>query len=286
MKFFSKSLLLFLFSLLPTSGFNQSLTGGSSKIISRLSFQSFMEPGPILEAGLSVGAANSITDIAYNSYNSSKMSLSGINMKGMSPAAATFVRYRFNELVALKTSFSAMKIRGNDNWSSDDSIAGRGKFFNNRLFELALLGEVYLPQNLLNSTNGFRLNYFDMYLFGGISGFYHSPILGGPILDEFDLVLQLDPNPYNNWQMAIPFGAGFKWSVAQSWTIGMDLIIRYTFLDHLDGFTRPVSYGSDIFLTSKFSIGFILDDRRRHANRVGNRYVANPFRPKVKRSTY
>jgi len=245
-----------------------------------------MEPGPILEAGVSVGAANALTDIAFNSYNASKYSIAAINKQGMSPAASAFVRYRFNEATAFKTSISAMKLRGNDSWASDDSIANRGKYYSNNVYELALLGEIYLPQNILNPTNAFRLNYVDLFIFGGLSGFYHSPSLGGPIIDEYDLVLQMDPDAYNNWQIAIPFGVGFKWSFAQSWTAGMDFMMRYTFLDHLDGFSRPVSYGNDLFFTTKFSIGFILDDRRRHANRVGSRYVARPFKPKVRRTHY
>jgi hypothetical protein len=262
---------------LPNETYSQKST---HKTISRYSFQSLVAPGPVLEAGIAVGAANAITDISSNQ-NNIKISLYSINMNGLSPAANAFVRYRFNEIIAMKASFGALKLRGNDSWSRNANVANRGKFYHNNLYELAMLGELYLPQKFLNPRGEFRLNILDFFLFGGVSGFHHSPHLGGPIVDEYDLVLQTDPNAYYKWQMAIPFGAGIKYTIANSFSLGVDFNLRYTFIDYLDGFTRPVTTGNDMFLTTKFNVGFILDHRRRQANHVANKYVRNPRKPRI-----
>jgi hypothetical protein len=267
---------------LPIISYSQKNT---QKTISRYSFQSLVAPGPVLEAGIAVGAANAMTDISSNQ-SDIKISVYSINMNGISPAANAFVRYRFNELFAMKASLGALKLRGNDSWSRSQNVSDRGKFYHNNLYELAMLGEIYLPRNILNPRGEFRLNTLDFFLFAGASGFYHSPHLGGPILDEYDLVLQTDPNAYYKWQMAIPFGAGIKYTIANSFSLGVDFNLRYTFIDYLDGFTRPVTTGNDMFLTSKFNVGFILDDRRRQANHVANKYVRNPRKPRIIRSTW
>lgn len=244
----------------------------SGKRSARLNYRAFALPGPRLEAGISMGAANAITDIASRNPDEPS-SLLDVYSRGLSPSLALFGRYKFNSAFALKGSASALMLRGNDRWSPEIEIVNRGKSFTNNVIEASVVGELYMPRSYKRLKQDFRLNWMDLYLFSGLSVFYHNPQLKGPVIDDFDYLIMNTDNVFNQIQLGVPIGAGMKWTLASQWTLGMDFNFRYTFFDYLDGFRRPSVSRNDHFFSGSLSIGYILRSSQQPSNRTVNSFV-------------
>lgn len=238
----------------------------------RLNYRSFLTPGPQVELGLYVGAANAMTDIGASSYQQ-QASMFDVYSRGMSPSVAVYTRYKPNERLGLRANLSASMIRGNDRWSPEIEVVNRGKSFTNNIYELAVVGEYYLPKGFKKPKQDFRFNWLDFYVFAGAAGFYHDPMVFGPIIDEYDRKLLESDDVVKNFQFAIPMGLGLKWNIASEWTIGLDFNFRYTFFDYLDGFRRPYSDRNDFYFTTGISIGYIFENNSRNTNRMITRKV-------------
>lgn len=231
----------------------------------QMNYRDFVLPGPHWEGGVSLGIANAITDIA-SSRPGEQASLFDVDARGTMPALAVYGRYHTGRLVALKSSFSAIWVKGNDIWSSEIEIAERGKSFSNAVYEASLLGEFYLPRSITNLKKDFTSFWLDLYLFSGVTAFYHDPKLTGPVIDDYDEVIINANNLYNNYQIAIPVGAGLNFNLYNQWTLGLDFNFRYTFFDYLDGFRRPYSNRNDFYFTGNFNVGYIISSKPRRSN--------------------
>jgi hypothetical protein len=222
-----------------------------------LSYRNFLLHDNRWEAGFSLGMAYAMTDLAPSTANS-QPSLLDVNYQGISPGLSAYARYRMSPALGFRGNINGIMLRGDDAWSSNQQVVSRGKSFSNLLLETTFLGEFYLPKNHYRSKNTFSDNFVDFYLFTGISAFYHSPELSGPVIDDYDARLLAREDLYENFQFAIPIGAGVQWTINHRWIIGMDLNFRYTFFDFLDGMTRPYSTRNDHFLTTNLNLGYVL----------------------------
>jgi len=235
-----------------------------------MSYRDYVLPGASIEAGLGIGMVNALTDIASSRPNQQSSWLD-IYPNGFSPGISLYGRYHSGRSWAVRSTFSALMLRGDDAWSPESAIAERGKSFTNNLFELAAYGEYFLPRKIADPKSYLKVLWFDIYLFAGMSAFYHNPDINGPVIDDYDYELLNAGDLYNNWQFAIPFGAGLKWTVNRNWVLGVDLNFRYTFFDYLDGFRRPYSTRYDHFFSTGFNVGYIIQSRDRDTNRIVTR---------------
>lgn len=238
----------------------------------KLNYRGYMLQSHRWEAGFSVGVANSMTDVA-SSEAQTQASMTDVYSRGLSPALSLYSRYRFNDIFGVRGNVSALMLRGNDRWSQDLDVVNRGRSFTNTIFETAAVGEVYMPRKMKNIKRDLSLNRMDIYLFGGISAFYHSPEVKGPIIDEYDRSILEADNIYSNFQMGLPVGAGIQWLISNSWILGMDFNFRYTFFDYLDGFRRPYSNRNDFFFTSNIHLGFVIDSKAYKTGNSSSRHV-------------
>lgn len=264
---YKSSLLLLIITLTSVSvAISQSPgTQSFSRNTRQMNYRDFVLPGPHWEAGVSLGVANAITDIA-SSRPGQQASLFDVDARGTMPALAVYGKYHTGRLVAFKSSFSAIWIKGNDIWSPEIEIADRGKSFSNTIYEASLLGEFYLPRSITNVKRDFRYFWLDLYFFSGVNVFYHDPKLTGPVIDDYDEVIINASNLYNNYQMAIPIGAGLSVNLYNRWIIGLDFNFRYTFFDYLDGFRRPYSNRNDYYFNGNFNVGYIISSKPRRSN--------------------
>lgn len=226
----------------------------------KLNYRGYMLQNHRWEGGFSLGVANSLTDVA-SSQAQTQAAMTDVYSRGLSPALSLYSRYRFNDIFAIRANGGAMMIRGNDRWSSDLEVVNRGRSFTNTIFELSAVGELYKPRKKKNIKSEMSLNKMDLYLFGGISAFYHSPEIKGAVIDEYDRSILEADNIYSNYQVGLPLGAGIQWLISNRWILGMDFNFRYTFFDYLDGFRRPYSTRNDFFFTSNIHFGFIIDSQ-------------------------
>ncbi len=264
---FKSTFLFFLFALSSVALVKAQSTGTqtSTRNTRQMNYRDFVLPGSQWEAGLSLGAANAITDLA-SGRPGEQASLFDFDARGTMPALAVYGRYHTGRLFAVKSSFSAIMLKGNDIWSPEIEIVERGKSFSNTVYEASLLGELYLPRSITNLKRDFRYFWLDLYLFSGVTAFYHDPELTGPVIDGYDEAIINANNLYNNYQIAIPMGAGLSVNLYNQWTIGLDFNFRYTFFDYLDGFRRPYSNSNDYYFTGNVNVGYIISSKPRRSN--------------------
>ncbi len=264
-----KKLLLFILSVslltcvsLSAQEVQPPMTG---KTGTQLNYRGFSMRYTRWEAGLLVAAANSMTDIAAKQAEK-QASITDVYARGFSPAISLTSRYRFNQMFAFCWTAGAIMLRANDKWSSDIDIINRGKSYSNTLFEGAWLAEYYLPEGEIRTKADFSLDSRDFLFFTGLAVFYHSPKVKGPIIDDFDRNLLAADYLYNNYQLAIPVGAGIKWTLDNRWILGLEANFRYTFFDYLDGFKRPFSNRNDFYFTAGVNLGLIVHSKANKTN--------------------
>jgi hypothetical protein len=269
------ALTLLILSYTSSMASNQPPMGEKKNL--RLNYRGFVQQYSRWEAGFSLGVANSMTDIAPRKADT-QSTFTDVYSRGFSPAISLNTRYRFDQSFSMKLNLGALMLKGNDKWSPDIDVVNRGKSFSNNLVEGSLLAEFYLPKSQFKSKKDFKYNIFDVFIFSGISAFYHSPEVLGPIIDEYDQNLLDRDDIYSNIQIAVPLGLGIQWTLANKWTIGADMNFRYTFFDYLDGFKRPNSTQNDYFFTSNVSIGYIINSKafKTKGSSAGHVFT-NPF---------
>ncbi len=250
--------------------FAQPPMGSRNKM--KLNYRGYMLQSHRWEAGFSLGVANSMTDVA-SSEAQTQAALTDVYSRGLSPALSLYSRYRFSDIFALRGNASALMLRGNDRWSADLEVVNRGRSFTNTIFEISAVGELYMPKRRGSIKSDFSLNRMDLYFFGGVSAFYHSPEIKGAVIDEYDRSILEADNIYSNYQVGLPLGAGLQWLIGNRWVLGMDFNFRYTFFDYLDGFRRPYSNRNDFFFTSNIHFGFIINSQSYQTGSSAARHV-------------
>lgn len=195
------------------------------------------------DIGLSFGTAHSLADIG-GTRDQSRILFFDTQWKATGLHFGAFGRYRFNELLALTTEFNYGKIGGADSLSPQTSSRyNRAYHFENRLYEMAFKGEVYLPKYLLDVP-------FDLYAYAGFGLFYHDPDLSVTNPDTFQ------PASFSHVQPSIPMGLGVHYTFPNNFRIGYNIGWRKTFTDHLDGLSTRSSRGNDSFYFNSFNLGY------------------------------
>lgn len=149
-------------------------------------------------------------------------------------AMGGFVRYRFNDLIAVHGSLNYGRIQGSDALSTNRGRRGRNLSFRNDLLELGARADIYVYRiNDVGRTGRYRLD-FRSYIFGGIAGVLHSP----KALYNTEWVklrpLQTEGVSYGKVTMAIPYGLGFYFTQKKKYRFGFEMGWRLTFTDYLD----------------------------------------------------
>lgn len=99
--------------------------------------------------------------------------------------------------------------------------------FKTTINDFSLLAEF----NFLPYFIGSKRNYFTPYIFGGFSVFLYEPrTLDGEKLRP----IQTEGSDYNKMSMSIPFGFGFKYSLAKRIGIALEWRMHKTFTDYID----------------------------------------------------
>ncbi|MGZ3866916.1 MAG: DUF6089 family protein [Bacteroidia bacterium] len=145
-----------------------------------------------------------------------------------------FARYKFNRRFAVKAELAYLQIAGDDALSSNTGRHARNLSFKNNIFELSVKPEItYYENNDLGSSYRFRLG-FKAYAFAGVGVFHHQP--KAFYKDEWVKLqpLHTEGVNYKLWQVAIPVGTGFYFTMKKKHRIGFEASYRVTFTDYLD----------------------------------------------------
>jgi hypothetical protein len=234
----------------------------------QFTYRNYLLPGPRIELGLSGGAVYPLTDVAPGEPDQ-QPGLADFRFESVDFNGGLFFRYRFNDLYAVKTTANYLKFKGNDIWADTDTVRQRRRSFKNELYELAVIGEFHIPKK---KTNEVKNSWVDFILFAGVGAVYHDPIIEGIILDAsgqpdlYDLEQRTDPYAYKNIAMVFPTGLLIQYNYLNKWTAGLDMNLRWTFTDFLDGFNRPARQRPDYYFTTNITFSYVLTYSPRKAN--------------------
>ena len=148
----------------------------------------------------------------------------------------------------VRLALSRGRVFGDDFTAADpsDNLARyryiRNQHFRNTITELSLVGMYdLLPNNGLY----YKRRLVSPYAFAGIAVFHHEPEaktpvdLGATWINLKPLATEGQgkpgyPNPYSNFQVAIPFGLGVRFKLNYRLDLSLEFGLRYLFFDYLD----------------------------------------------------
>lgn len=179
------------------------------------------------EIGPCIGFAYYLGDLVNNRFFSSPK----LNYGAM-------YRYNVNTRFAVRIAAHFGKVAG-DSKDNKPNLRYRNLAFESPLMDI----EGGLEINFLEYQAGSRNHRFSPFIFAGLSIFKFNPKakLNGVWYDLQPLGTEgqgttayPDKKPYKLTALAIPFGAGIKWSVSPSISLGFEFGLRKTFTDYLD----------------------------------------------------
>jgi hypothetical protein len=163
------------------------------------------------------------------------------------PAAGLAYRYFIKEKQAFRFSFKYGILAGNDNLTEEPFRRNRNLSFKSDVFELSLLYELHFYREELGhvydlrGVKGTKSSRVGFYIFGGIGGLYFDPraqfnnqwVRLKPLGTEGQ-GLEGGPEPYSNYSLCIPMGAGIRKAMSRNISIGLELQYTKTFTDYID----------------------------------------------------
>ncbi len=218
------------------------------------------------EACLGLGTSHFFGDIVSTPRESNFYGLKDLRLNETRPSAFLGLRYKFLKNVSGRFNL----IYGNVTSSDIESQNLSGNLsFSASLIETSVQGEYYfIPEiprlkrtsSLLHKGRPNNFNTFNAYIFGGVGSLLYFPQLNGDLSlrkpDEYE--------GYNNITLTIPVGFGLKYSLNQSWALGLEIGGRWNASDFVDGFKSKANANNsnDIFyFTSIQAVHKIKNDR-------------------------
>lgn len=183
-----------------------------------------------VEFGIWGGASNYIGDIRAGYKEQLQL---------LKPAFGMYHRLNFDRRWAWRLAVGTGSITSADSLSSNQYERLRNLSFRSRIFEFS----TDLEFNFQRYIMGDKRHNFTPYLFLGFAVFFHNPqaYYNGAWVDLQPLGTEgqnyfsdSGVRPYKLYQVAIPFGGGFKWSVNRHLTLGLEVGYRSTYTDYLD----------------------------------------------------
>ena len=171
------------------------------------------------------------------------------------------LKYNVNDYVSIRGSILGGQFSGDDARNDEESIQQRNLSFRSSVAEFSLVPEF----NILGYNPYDKI--FSPYVFGGIAAFRFNPETD---LDGQTYKLQPygtegqglpgRPTRYSLTEIAIPLGAGIKFSLTEYWNIGFEFGYRVTFTDYIDDVSTTY-VDRDEFLAADNEIGANLANR-------------------------
>ena len=148
-------------------------------------------------------------------------------------------RYNLNYNWAARGGIIVGKITGRDLNSSNAGRKARGGSFSNVLKELSFMVE-WEPmgeQRYLSKAGGYK-RIISPYAFGGIGLLSMKPnvtYINSELTGLAERIKKDENADYFNTRLTIPFGIGVRLDLSESWSISVEVGMRYAFTDYLDG---------------------------------------------------
>lgn len=172
--------------------------------------------------------------------------MSDIDMQSTRYNIMIGARYKIKEKMALKLNFIYARLHGSDAYTEAPSRQRRNLSFSSGLFEPSLQFEYSVLKERLGTRYTFRnlkrfkMTYVNTYVFLGFGGVLFNP--------KINYISSTNKNEnYSKFNLAIPFGIGFKYAIDRRYSLGLEFGQRYTTTDYLDGHSDKWSKARDSY---------------------------------------
>jgi hypothetical protein len=193
------------------------------------------------DAGIMLGASNYLGEMGGKEKPRRDFILD-LKFSQTRSAVGGFVRYKLNPDIYVRGALGWYRISGADRLSTNPGRRGRNLSFRNDIYDASVVGQyIFYDVADLGRTYRYR-NDFKAYIFTGFTGFYHNPkanyqgewVALSPLHTEGQGIIAGAPKPYSKFQIAIPAGVGFFFTIDKRYRIGWEFNWRTTFTDYLD----------------------------------------------------
>ena len=173
------------------------------------------------EFGAGVGAAGYMGDLNIND-----------PIKPSGPSFGVFAKRNFNGYLAIRASYNFGIISAADSTSKNPQFQQRNLSFTTTLNEVSVMGEF----NFFNYIPQVGRNRYTPYVYLGVGLVTYTPttVYQGQKYDLRSLQTEGQKKPYPTTAFSIPYGAGFKYNIAGSVTLGVEIGYRNPNTDYLD----------------------------------------------------
>lgn len=162
-------------------------------------------------------------------------------LKQVSPDVMGGATYDLGEKIRYRLGLSLLGVKGDDALSPRADLRARNLNFKSFIWEVSNLIEYdILDRNVYNIVP---------YVFGGFGIYHFNPTThdrNGNKVNLHDIGTEGQylnqpgyPKPYHRTQLNIPFGAGVRYEVSETFAVGIEFNYRILFTDYLDDVSTP-----------------------------------------------
>lgn len=155
------------------------------------------------------------------------------------PAVALNLKYNTGDFFNFRIGFAYARIGADDKNNPSPLLKDRNLNFKSNIFELNLITEINLadPENYISYPYfiaGVGVFHFNPYTFDD-----HKKVFLHPLSTEGEGLAQFpDRKKYSLYQLCVPVGFGWKWTIKEKWEISYEFGYRITFTDYLDDVSK------------------------------------------------
>ena len=195
---------------------------------------------------IGIGAANFLGELGGANQIGTYF-VKDLEIKTTRPSVAIGYRKKFNQRFALKGGLYYMRVKGDDQLTTEPFRQNRNLNFRSDIVEGSIQAEVFFTKDKnghlyrIKNAKGAKNYDFQGYIFGGVGAFFFNPqgYYNGkwynlkPMSTEGE-GMDGGPKNYSRFSVCIPYGIGVSEAVGKLWTIGLEIGIRKTFTDYID----------------------------------------------------
>ncbi|MDP2387589.1 MAG: DUF6089 family protein [Bacteroidota bacterium] len=193
-----------------------------------------------------IGVANFMGDLGGANQIGTHL-LKDFEYKATRPNIVVGARYKKNYFFSFKSTLTYAMLSGKDSWTDEKYRNNRNLSFRSPIIELNAQVEYYLLREKMSGI--YKISNFKkkrnrrstLFMFTGVGVFFYNPRAeyNGKWYSLRKLHtegqgLPGGPKKYSNFNICIPVGLGYKYTVDRRWSIGIDLGFRKTFTDYID----------------------------------------------------
>lgn len=210
------------------------------------------------EIGFQAGMAN------YQGDLSPVITFDNIDIGQTGGTVSILGRYNFNRFFGVRGSIGYGKIKGDDRLSGDETRVRRNLRFQTDILEAAAM----LEFNIFGYDPVYSGKRFSPFIAVGVAGNYFNPRtdFNGRLISLQPLGTEGQGAPgfndyYSQYSIAIPVGGGLKFALADTWTVGIEVIGRKLFHDYIDDVSGNYA-GYQLILEQSGETAALVADRR------------------------